>query len=71
MRMHNICFRGVIRKVSVYQYRKHPHQELWTMQNVVSGQDVHCLPLVHQFLDTSAGSKMDLSNFRFNMVDSL
>ena len=30
------------------------------LQNVASDQVLHCLPLTQQFLDTSAGSKMDL-----------
>ena len=29
-----------------------------TLQNVVSDQGLHCLPLIQQFLDTVMGSKL-------------
>ena len=34
-----------------------------TPQNVDSNQNLHCLPLIQQFLDTSTGSKMHLFKF--------
>ena len=32
-------------------------------QNVASDQSLHCLPLIHHFLDISTGSQMDLVKF--------
>ena len=32
-------------------------------QNVASDQGLHCLPLIQQFLGTSAGSKIDFSYY--------
>ena len=49
-------------------YPKYEDSQAWadsvdpeqTSQNVVSDQGIHCLSLIKQFLDTSAGGQMDL-----------
>ena len=42
------------------------------LQNAASDQGLHCLPLIHQFLDTSSRSKYGLGlNFRTFDIRSL
>ena len=38
------------------------------LQNAMSDQGLHCLPLMHQFSDTSAGRKTDFLNFQDKYV---
>ena len=38
-------------------------QTVWTPQNVVPDQGLHCLSLIQQIFDTLTGSKVDLFKF--------
>ena len=48
---------------TVYIRTDRPEQTDEILQNAVSRHSLHCLPMTHQFSDTTSGSKLYLFKF--------